>query len=117
MATALTQDDLKRIAAYKAVEHVKSGMVIGLGTGSTAKHAVDRIAELIRQGRLKDITGIATSVKTQEQALSLGIPLSIVDLAIDGADEGFEFGERARGVVVERENGGICEPQIHRHSG
>ncbi|KAL8531799.1 hypothetical protein ACS0TY_008409 [Phlomoides rotata] len=96
MATSspvLTQDDLKRIAAYKAVEHVKSGMVIGLGTGSTAKHAVDRIAELLRQGKLKDITGIATSVKTHEQAVSLGIPLSdldshpIVDLAIDGADE------------------------------
>ncbi|KAL8524219.1 hypothetical protein ACS0TY_013979 [Phlomoides rotata] len=89
----LTQDDLKRIAAYKAVEHVKSGMVICLGTGSIAKHAVDRIAELLRQGKLKDITGIATSVKTHEQAVSLGIPLSdldshpIVDLAINGADE------------------------------
>lgn len=39
LAVALTQDDLKRIAAYKAVEHLKSGMVVGLGTGSTAKHA------------------------------------------------------------------------------
>ncbi|RYQ81004.1 hypothetical protein Ahy_Scaffold1g107029 isoform B [Arachis hypogaea] len=79
----LTQDDLKKIAAYKAVEYIESGMVLGLGTGSTAKHAVDRIGKLLRQGKLK----------THEQALSLGIPLSdldshpVVDLAIDGADE------------------------------
>ncbi|XP_010527770.1 PREDICTED: probable ribose-5-phosphate isomerase 2 [Tarenaya hassleriana] len=89
----LTQDELKRIAAYKAVEFVESGMVIGLGTGSTAKHAVDRIGELLRQGKLKNIVGIPTSKETQEQALSLKIPLSdldahpVVDLSIDGADE------------------------------
>lgn len=89
----LTQDDLKKIAAYKAVEHVQSGMVVGLGTGSTAKHAVDRIAQLLRQGKLKNIVGIPTSTQTHEQAVSLGIPLSdldshsVVDLAIDGADE------------------------------
>ncbi|PIN14726.1 Ribose 5-phosphate isomerase [Handroanthus impetiginosus] len=92
-SVTLTQDDLKKIAAYKAVEHVKSGMVVGLGTGSTAKHAVDRIAQLLQQGKLKDIVGIPTSTKTHEQAVSLGIPLSdldshpIVDLAIEGADE------------------------------
>ncbi|OMO88101.1 Ribose 5-phosphate isomerase, type A [Corchorus olitorius] len=89
----LTQDELKRIAAYKAVEFVESGMVLGLGTGSTAKHAVDRIGELLRQGKLSNIVGIPTSKKTEEQALSLGIPLAdldshpTIDLAIDGADE------------------------------
>ncbi|XP_034687471.1 probable ribose-5-phosphate isomerase 2 isoform X2 [Vitis riparia] len=89
----LTQDELKKIAAYKAVEYVESGMVLGLGTGSTAKHAVDRIGELLRQGKLKNIVGIPTSKMTHEQAVSLGIPLSdldsypILDLAIDGADE------------------------------
>ncbi|GAB4828806.1 Probable ribose-5-phosphate isomerase 2 [Ancistrocladus abbreviatus] len=89
----LTQEELKKIAAYKAVEYVDSNMVIGLGTGSTAKHAVDRIGELLRQGKLKNIIGIPTSKKTHEQAVSLGIPLSdlnsypVVDLAIDGADE------------------------------
>ncbi|KAE8698981.1 putative ribose-5-phosphate isomerase 1 [Hibiscus syriacus] len=89
----LTQDELKKIAAYKAVEFVESGMILGLGTGSTAKHAVDRIGELLHLGKLKNIVGIPTSKKTQEQALSLGIPLSdldnhpIIDLAIDGADE------------------------------
>ncbi|XP_059649589.1 probable ribose-5-phosphate isomerase 2 [Cornus florida] len=89
----LTQDELKKIAAYKAVEFVESGMVLGLGTGSTAKYAVDRIGELLRQGKLKNIIGIPTSRMTHEQAVSLGIPLSdldshpVVDLAIDGADE------------------------------
>ncbi|GMJ13308.1 ribose-5-phosphate isomerase 2 [Hibiscus trionum] len=89
----LTQDELKKIAAYKAAEFVESGMVLGLGTGSTAKHAVDRIGELLRQGKLNNIIGIPTSKQTQEQATSLGIPLSdldshpTIDLAIDGADE------------------------------
>ncbi|XLT77225.1 hypothetical protein HN873_033499 [Arachis hypogaea] len=68
-------------------------MVLGLRTGSTAKHAVDRNGELLHQGKLKDIVGIPTSKKMHEQAFSLGIPLSdldshpVVDLAIDGADE------------------------------
>ncbi|XP_030529297.1 probable ribose-5-phosphate isomerase 2 [Rhodamnia argentea] len=90
---ALTQDNLKRIAAYKAVDYVQSGMVVGLGTGSTACHAVDRIADLLRQGKLSGIVGIPTSTQTHQQALSLGIPLSdldshpSLDLAIDGADE------------------------------
>ncbi|CAL1405510.1 unnamed protein product [Linum trigynum] len=89
----LSQDELKKIAAYKAVEFVESGMVVGLGTGSTAKHAVDRIADLLQQGKLKDIIGIPTSKQTHQQASSLGIPLSdldshpTLDLAIDGADE------------------------------
>lgn len=89
----LSQDELKKIAAYKAVEFVESGMVVGLGTGSTAKHAVDKIAELLHSGKLKNIIGIPTSKITHEQAVSLGIPLSdlnahpILDLAIDGADE------------------------------
>ncbi|CAM8957451.1 unnamed protein product [Rhodiola kirilowii] len=89
----LTQDDLKKIAAYKAVEYVDSGMVVGLGTGSTAKHAVDRIGQLLRLGKLKNIIGVPTSKVTHEQAHRLGIPLSdldthpFLDLAIDGADE------------------------------
>ncbi|KAL5828077.1 hypothetical protein ACOSQ4_019874 [Xanthoceras sorbifolium] len=89
----LTQDELKKIAAYKAVEFVESGMVLGLGTGSTARHAVDRIGELLSQGKLKNVVGVPTSKMTHEQALSLGIPLSdldshpVIDLAIDGADE------------------------------
>lgn len=90
---ALTQDELKKIAAFKAVEFVKSGMIVGLGTGSTASHAVARIGELLKQGKLSNIVGIPTSKKTEDQAIQVGIPLSDldhhanVDLAIDGADE------------------------------
>ncbi|KAL3510638.1 hypothetical protein ACH5RR_030039 [Cinchona calisaya] len=90
---SLTQDELKKIAAYKAVEFVQSGMVLGLGTGSTARHAVDRIAELMKLGKLTNIVGIPTSNVTRDQAVSLGIPLSdldthpIIDMSIDGADE------------------------------
>lgn len=64
----LSQDELKKQAAWKAVEYVKSGMVVGLGTGSTAAFAVDRIGELLKSGELKDIVGVPTSVRTFEQA-------------------------------------------------
>lgn len=92
-SVGLTQDELKKMAANKSVEFVKSGMVIGLGTDSTATHAVDKIGELLHQGKLKNIVGIPTSKTTHDQAVSLGIPLSdldshpVIDLAIDGADE------------------------------
>ncbi|KAF6177024.1 hypothetical protein GIB67_040922 [Kingdonia uniflora] len=92
-STILTQNDLKKLAAYKAVEYVSSGMVLGLGTGSTATFVVSRIGELLKLGELKDIVGVPTSKRTQEQAASLDIPLSVlddnpsIDLAIDGADE------------------------------
>ncbi|EXB93249.1 putative ribose-5-phosphate isomerase [Morus notabilis] len=90
---ALTQDDLKKLAADKAVEYVKSGMVLGLGTGSTAAFVVAKLGQLLSTGQLSDIVGIPTSKRTEEQARSLGIPLSVLDdhpcldLAIDGADE------------------------------
>ncbi|KAK8962381.1 putative ribose-5-phosphate isomerase [Platanthera guangdongensis] len=93
LTTTPTQDDLKRVAAYHAVDLVQSGMVLGLGTGSTAVHALDRIGDLIRRGTLRDIVGIPTSTKTEAHARSVGIPLSdldvhpVVDLSIDGADE------------------------------
>ncbi|KAG5044376.1 hypothetical protein AAZX31_03G225600 [Glycine max] len=92
-AITLTQDDLKRLAADKAVESVKSGMVLGLGTGSTAAFVVAKLGALLASGQLSDIVGVPTSKRTEEQARSLGIPLSVLDdnprldLAIDGADE------------------------------
>jgi ribose 5-phosphate isomerase A len=90
---ALSQDELKQQAAWKAVEYVSSGMVLGLGTGSTAAFAVDRIADLLDSGELKDLIAVPTSVKTYDQAKGRGIPLATldeqpkIDLAIDGADE------------------------------
>lgn len=92
-AIAVTQNDLKRIAAHRAVDLVESGMVLGLGTGSTAAHALDRLGDLLRCGVLRDIVGIPTSLKTAAHAAAVGIPLSdldahpVIDLSIDGADE------------------------------
>jgi len=67
-------------------------MVVGLGTGSTAFFAVERVGEKLKDGSLTDIKAIPTSIRTKEQAESLGIPLvtldthSRLDVAIDGAD-------------------------------
>ncbi|CAI9102691.1 OLC1v1000998C1 [Oldenlandia corymbosa var. corymbosa] len=89
----LTQDELKKIAADKAVEYVKSGMVLGLGTGSTAAFVVAKLGALLASGELTNIVGVPTSKRTEEQAASLNIPLATLDthprldLAIDGADE------------------------------
>ena len=85
--------ELKRAAAERAVaEYVQSGMVLGLGTGSTAAYAVRRIGELISGGGLKDIRGIPTSARTADLAEEVGIPLVTLTearprLTIDGADE------------------------------
>lgn len=84
-------DAEKVIAAVKAVEEVRDGMLVGLGTGSTAAHAVKRLSNRIRQGLR--ITAVATSNATETLALRLAVPLipfqqlSAVDLTIDGADE------------------------------
>jgi ribose 5-phosphate isomerase A len=86
-------DELKQKAAFRAAEQVKSGMIVGLGTGSTAKFAVERIGALYRDGQLKDIVGIPSSVQTENLAKSVGVPLTTfddhprIDLTIDGADE------------------------------
>lgn len=83
----------KKEAAERAVSLVQSGMVVGLGTGSTAEFATRRIAELIRSGELKDITAFATSNPVWREAEKLGIPMiaanmpSDLDITIDGADE------------------------------
>ncbi|MFO8109346.1 MAG: ribose-5-phosphate isomerase RpiA [Thermoplasmata archaeon] len=82
----------KRNAGLRAVEYVEDGMVVGLGTGSTTKHAIDALADRIRDEGL-EIVGIPTSISTEEQAMELNIPLStleeheVIDLTIDGADE------------------------------
>jgi len=88
-----SQDELKQMAAFRAVEQVRSGMVVGLGTGSTAKFAIERIGELISNGYLMDIVGIPSSLQTEALARGAGIPLTTfeehqnIDLTIDGADE------------------------------
>jgi len=85
------RDELKRAAAERAVEFVESGMVLGLGTGSTAAFFVEALAARVGQGL--SVIAIPTSERTAAQAHRLGIPLASfaehrqIDLAIDGADE------------------------------
>ncbi|MEE9495557.1 MAG: ribose-5-phosphate isomerase RpiA [Desulfobacterales bacterium] len=87
------QDELKQKAANRAVEFIESGMIVGLGTGSTTEFAVRRIAERLKSGDLKNIVGIPTSIRTQKLAGELNIPLCglddqpDIDVTIDGADE------------------------------
>jgi ribose 5-phosphate isomerase A len=86
-------NEYKRRAAECAVELVESGMVVGLGHGTTAGFAVVRIGELLRVGRLSNIIGIPCSKETDTQAVRAGIPTGTlethpdIDLTIDGADE------------------------------
>lgn len=84
---------LKRQAAERAVEFIQSGMIIGLGVGSTAIWATRRIGELINAKQLTNILAIPCSIQTESEARQLGIPLTTleehphIDLTIDGADE------------------------------
>src|SRR3989441_7881593 len=82
---------LKQAAAEKAVQYVRGGMVVGLGTGSTAKLMILALGERVRAGL--SIRGVPTSLETAELARNIGIPLLetedawTIDLAIDGADQ------------------------------
>jgi ribose 5-phosphate isomerase A len=83
--------EMKKQAARKAVEYIEDGMVLGLGTGSTTRYAVEEIGRLVQEGYR--LIGVPTSLETERQARSLGIPISTLeevkhlDLTIDGADE------------------------------
>lgn len=87
------RDELKKRAGEKAVEYVESGMVVGLGYGSTAIHALRLIGELIRRGELDGIQAIPTADLIAEEARRARIPLTSlekhprIDVTIDGADE------------------------------
>lgn len=83
--------DLKEMAAREAVRHVKDGMVVGLGSGSTASIAIRLLGEKVRQGWM--IVGVPTSRDSEELGRSVGITIGelkdhhVVDVTIDGADE------------------------------
>jgi ribose 5-phosphate isomerase A len=91
MSELSQQDELKAAAAETAAAQLHDGMIVGLGTGSTAAFAIDAIGRRVKAG-LK-IIGVPTSERTTEQATALGIPLAPVeeyewiDVTIDGADE------------------------------
>ncbi len=84
---------MKQAVGKAAADRVQSGMVVGLGTGSTTAYAIQYIGERLQAGDLKDIKGIPTSFQAIVLAKQYGIPLTTldevdkIDLAIDGADE------------------------------
>lgn len=86
-------EERKRAAAAEALEGVRSGMRLGLGTGSTMDHFIGLLGERLRSGQLRDVVGVPTSERTASRARDLGIPLQELhqaqplDLAVDGADE------------------------------
>lgn len=91
--------NLKQQAASHAITYVKSGMVLGLGTGSTTKYFIEKLGEKLNSGELHDIAGVPTSKGVTQLARMQGIPLvslagvspgnaiPTLDLAVDGADE------------------------------
>lgn len=87
----MTTENQKIAAARAALEYVKPGMAIGLGTGTTSQHFINLLAERVKEGL--DVVCVPTSDATRRQAESLGIPLTTLDqkpqldYAIDGADE------------------------------
>jgi ribose 5-phosphate isomerase A len=87
----MSNEEYKRAAATKALEFVRKGMRVGLGTGTTAEIFLELLAEKVREGLR--ITGAPTSRRTEEKAKALGVPLddldnlAPLDLAVDGADE------------------------------
>ena len=87
------QTQMKQAVATAAVEQIKDGMVLGLGSGSTAALMIEALGAKLSAGQLKDIVGVTTSFQGEVLASQLGIPLRSlaavehIDLAIDGADE------------------------------
>ena len=87
------QTQMKQAVASAAVDQIKDGMVLGLGSGSTAALMIEGLGAKLASGELKDIVGVTTSFQGEVLAAQLGIPLRSlnavdrIDLAIDGADE------------------------------
>lgn len=86
-------EELKKAAAVKAVDFLQRGMLVGLGTGSTAEKAVRELAKRIKDGRLSEISCVPSSGRTENLAKALGLdlvelgPRRKIDVTIDGADE------------------------------
>ena len=87
------QTQMKQAVATAAVAQIRDGMVLGLGSGSTAALMIQELGARLKRGELRDITGVTTSFQGEVLAAELGIPLQSlnaiqrIDLAIDGADE------------------------------
>ncbi len=89
----MSMEALKKRAAYRAVELVRSNMVVGLGHGSTTAFAIEKLSQLLQSGELSDIVAIPCSLDVERHARRLGIRLTsleahpVINLTIDGADE------------------------------
>ena len=87
------QNQMKEAGAQAAVDQIQNGMILGLGSGSTAALMIEALALKLKSGEIKDVVGVTTSFQGEVLATELGIPLkslssvSEIDLAIDGADE------------------------------
>ena len=87
------QTEMKQAVAKAAVDQIQNGMILGLGSGSTAALMIEELALKIKSGEIRDVVGVTTSFQGEVLATELGIPLkslsavSEIDLAIDGADE------------------------------
>ena len=87
------QNQMKQAVAQAAVDQIQDGMILGLGSGSTAALMIEALSVKIKSGEIKNIVGVTTSFQGEVLASELGIPLkslssvSEIDLAIDGADE------------------------------
>ena len=87
------QNQMKKAVANAAVDQIQNGMILGLGSGSTAALMIEALALKIKSGEIKDVVGVTTSFQGEVLSTELGIPLkslssvSEIDLAIDGADE------------------------------
>ncbi len=86
-------EELKKAAGVRAVDFVRTGMLVGLGTGSTAEFAIEELSRRIRDGRLSDISCVPSSERTKNFAEALGLDLvelnseRKINVTIDGADE------------------------------
>jgi ribose 5-phosphate isomerase A len=87
----MSNDQAKQAAARASLQFVKDGQIVGLGTGSTAKYFIQLLGEKVKQGL--QIRALASSTRSREQAVSLGIPMTTfdqcqqIDVTVDGADE------------------------------
>lgn len=103
--------DPKKIAAAKAVEYVEAGMVVGLGTGSTAGFAIKGLGEKVKAGL--NIKAVASSIASEDLARQVGIPiinfsgLPLIDVYIDGADE-----VDAQGNLIKGGGGALLREKI-----
>lgn len=110
-------EDFKRAAAARALEHVRPGSAVGLGTGTTVAHFLDLLGEAVAEGRLPGVRGVPTSEATRVRALELGIPVTtleedpVLDLAVDGADEVDPQGRLIKGM-----GGALLREKIVAHA-